>query len=111
MTEPDAEGERIQSLDSLSDRIGGIEAKLDQLLGGAHDRAEKHEEKRLGRPSTVEEQVQAELARARREADEKAAAEQDKQERQSLASRLAALEERPPVQPQPRRQRVMWGKK
>jgi hypothetical protein len=31
--------------------------------------------------------------------------------RLTLAQRLAKLEEQPPVQPQPRRQRAMWGKR
>jgi len=99
------ENERIQSLDSLSDRLDRIET----LLSEQHPKAEKHEEEHLDRPTTVAEQVRAELARA----EEEKAAEQKRAEKEAeqetLAQRLARLEESPPVQPQPRRQRIMWG--
>ena len=103
------EPERIQSLDSIAERQDRIETKLDQLLSGAHDKAEKHEEDKLDRPTTIAEQVRAELARAEQEkaAEQKEAEKQAEQE--TIAQRLARLEESPPVQPQPRRQRIMWG--
>jgi len=103
------EPERIQSLDSIAERQDRIETKLDQLLSGAHAKAEKHEEEHLDRPTTIAEQVRAELARAEEEkaAEQKAAEKEAEQE--TLAQRLARLEESPPVQPQPRRQRIMWG--
>ncbi len=88
-----------------------IMAKLDQLLAGAHGKAAGHTEQRLDRPSSVEEQVRMELERKDKEAADKAAKDGEKAERETLAQRLAKLEEAPPVQPQPRRQRVMWGKR
>ena len=99
------ENERIQSLDSLSDRLDRIET----LLSEQHPKAEKHEEDKLDRPTTIAEQVRAELARAEQEkaAEQKEAEKQAEQE--TIAQRLAKLEESPPVQPQPRRQRIMWG--
>jgi hypothetical protein len=102
----------------LTDRVERLEtgqtsilAKLDQLLAGAHGKAEKHEEQVLGRPSSVEEQVRMELERRDKEAADKAAADKDKAERESIAERLAKLTEAKPQPPQPRRQRAMWGKR
>ena len=105
-----------QPEDDLTDRVERLETgqqsiidKLDELLKSGHAKAEKHEEDKLDRPTTIAEQVRAELARA----EEEKAAEQKRVEKEAeqetLAQRLARLEESPPVQPQPRRQRIMWG--
>lgn len=95
-------------------RLDRLEAKVDQLLAGLHGKAEHHEEQHLDRPSTVEEQVRAELARAQAEqkaADDKTAADQAAaSERETTAQRLAKLEEAKPVAPVATRTRVMWGK-
>lgn len=102
----------------LTDRVERLEtgqssiiAKLDELLASGHAKAEQRTEAKLDRPSTIEEQVRMELERKDREA--KAAADKDaeKTERETIAQRLAKLEEQPPRPPQPRRQRVMWGKR
>jgi exonuclease VII large subunit len=76
----------------LSGRIDGIESKLDLLinkLGGAKDQAhataEQHTEERLDRPSSIAEEIRAQLAR--RDADAAKAASE-----QSHADRLAAVE-------------------
>jgi hypothetical protein len=106
-TDPDLTG-RVESLETGQ---GKILAKLDELLGGAHAKAEKHEERRLDRPSTVEEQVRAELDRKDREAKSAAEKDAEKSERESMRETLAKLTEAAPVQPQPRRQRVMWGQR
>lgn len=98
--------DRVERLETSQ---GTILGKLDELLGRAHGAAEDHTERRLGRPSSVEDQVRAELERAdkaRSEAADKAAA---KKNHETLAERLARLEEKPPEAPQPRRQRMMWG--
>lgn len=117
MAETDTDGneagleDRVERLETGQSKILG---KLDELLGAGsktHQAAEKHQAERLDRPSSIEEQVRMELARKEREAAEQAAKDQEKSERQTLAERLAKLEEAPPVQPQPRRQRVMWGKR
>jgi hypothetical protein len=107
---PDLEG-LVESLETGQSRIL---SRLDELLGRGHAAAEEHEEKRLGRPEEVREQVRLELEREKAEAAEQAKKDGEKAERQTMAQQLAEmrakLTETPPVQPQPRRQRVMWGK-
>ena len=95
----------------LSDRMDRLERKLDELLDAGQAKAAGHQETRLDRPSTVEEQVRAELERRDKEAAAKADSEAQASERQTVAERLAKLEEKAPAQPQPRRQRVMWGER
>lgn len=107
--EPDGLEDRVERLESGQNKIL---SKLDELLGTgskAHETAEEHTERKLDRPSTIEEQVRAELARADAEKKKAADAESEKSERQTIKDQLAKLTESPPVQPQPRRQRVMWG--
>jgi hypothetical protein len=106
-TEPDLTG-RVESLETGQSKILG---KLDELIGGGHAKAEAHEERRLDRPSTIEEQVRAELDRKDREARTAAEKDAEKSERDTMRETLAKLTEAAPVQPQPRRQRVMWGKR
>lgn len=119
-TDEDEELERIQSLDSLAERQNRTESKLDEILAmltrggrsrhGDTSRGEAGDgDTETGRPSSIAEQVRAELARARRE--DKRAAEKAKQqsEIESLRERQNKLEEKPPKPPQPRRQRWMWG--
>jgi hypothetical protein len=106
-TEPDLT-DRVESLETGQSKILG---KLDELIGGAHAKAEAHEERRLDRPSTVEEQVRAELERKDREAKTAAEKDAEKSERQSMQEALAKLTEVKPMQPQPRRQRIMWGQR
>src|ERR1700733_106818 len=98
--------DRVESLETGQKSIIG---KLDELIGGVHAKAAEHTETRLGRPTSVEDQVRAELERAdaKRKADAEPAA--DKADRESIKERLAKLAEVPPVAPQPRRQRFMWG--
>jgi len=100
--------DRVESLETGQSKIL---ARLDELLTGAHRRAEQHEAEHLDRPTTVQEQVRMELERKEQEARAKADREAEASQRETLAQRLARLEETPPVQPQPRRQRVMWGKR
>lgn len=109
--EPELE-DRVERLETST---GKIESKLDELLGmfktggKAQVAAAEHEERKLDRPSAVEEQVRAELARAEQEAKAKADAESEKSERQTIREQLARLTETKPVAPQPRRQKIMWG--
>ena len=119
MTSSDPETERIQSIDSLAQRQDKVEGKLDQVLaaiekftGGppaTHQQAERQAEERLDRPSSVAEQVRAELAKAVQDRASRQAADDDKSEREQMRERLAKLEEKQPEPPQPRRQRVMFG--
>lgn len=112
MTTPPDGGEtpieqRVDRLESgqqsLSDKLDEI---LSRLTGGgpavSHDQAQQQTEDRLDRPSSVAEQVRAELARAAKE-------QNDVAERETIAQRLARLEETKPEPPQPRREKVMWG--
>jgi hypothetical protein len=105
------EGDLTDRVERLETGQTSILGKLDQLLAGAHGKAEEHEEAKLGRPTSVADQVQAELDRRDAEAAAKATADADRAERQTLAQRLAKLAEAPPVRPEPRRQRYMWGRR
>jgi hypothetical protein len=102
--------DRVEHLESGQDRIL---SRLDELLGtgGIHKKAAAAEERRLDRPATIEEQVRMELERKEREDGERKDRESEKSERQSMRETLAKLTEAKPEQPQPRRQRVMWGKR
>jgi hypothetical protein len=109
-----AETDTEPSTAELSGRIDGIESKLDLLidkLGGkkdeAHDAAQQHTEERLDRPSTIAEEIRAQLAK--RDADAAKAASE-----QSHADRLAAVEatvtgmtEQVPEAPQRRVEKLM----
>jgi hypothetical protein len=114
-TDPQAGLEdRVESLETGQSRIS---AKIDEILGlvsgkaaKVHKAAEQHEETKLGRPSTIAEQVRAELAEAEQDKAAKDAAQQQQTEQQQIREQIAKLTEAKPVQPQPRRQRVMWGK-
>jgi hypothetical protein len=98
----------------LSGRIDGLESKLDLLidkLGGkkddAHDAAQQHTEERLDRPSSIAEEIRAQLAAAK-------AAEAADAEKRGQADRLAAVEaavtgmaEKVPEAPQRRVEKLM----
>jgi hypothetical protein len=106
---PGALEDRVERLETGQSKIL---SKLDELLGTGsktHAAAQHHQEQRLDRPTTIEEQVRAELAR--KDAEAKAAADSDaeKSERQTIKDQLAKLTEAKPAVPQPKRQRVMWG--
>ena len=109
MADEPALEDRVESLETGQ---GKILSKLDELLGTgskAHAEAEAHEERHLDRPSTIEEQVRQELAKAdaeRKAADKEAAKDA---EHETLKEKVARLVEQKPAAPQPRRQRVMWG--
>jgi len=108
-TQTDLEGERIQSLDSLAQRQGRIEDKLDELLGHLKP-GSKQPEDTGGAPPSVEEQVQAELARAKAEEAKAKDDEAAKAERETTATRLAKLEEHPPKPPVRRSTKLLgWG--
>jgi len=113
-TDPPEGADHEDRIERLETGQGKILSKLDEILGSGgkiHAAAEEHEETKLGRPSSIEDQVRAELARADTEKAKAKAAEDDKSERQTIREQLAKLTEARPEQPQPRRQRVMWGKR
>ena len=99
------------------ERIERVEGKLDalidtvnKLLPGSRAEAEERTGERLDRGSTVEEQVRAELARAKREEAEAAARDKEKAESETVQQRLARLEETPPAPPSLRRTKLLgWG--
>jgi hypothetical protein len=114
--EPDTEPAETDapSTAELSGRIDGIESKLDLLidkLGGkkdeAHDAAEQHTQDRLDRPSSIAEEIRAQLAAAK-------ATEAADAEKRGQADRLAAVEaavtgmtEHAPEPPQRRIEKMM----
>src|SRR5215469_17266384 len=82
----DSEPERIQDIDQLAGRVDSLTSKVDQILsvlgkftGGppvSRETAGQQTEDRLDRPSSVAEQVRAELAKAEQaQASERAAAD------------------------------------
>lgn len=99
------------------ERIARVESKVDtlvdamnKLLPGSHAEAQQRTEERLDRGSTVEDQVRAELARAKEEEQAQAAKDAEKAEGESLKERLARLEEKPPAPPRSRRTAMLgWG--
>jgi hypothetical protein len=112
MTDDDTLEDRVERLETGQ---GRLVSKIDEVLSllgtgsKAHAAAQHHEEQRLDRPTTIEEQVRAELARKDAEAKSAADADADKSERQTIRDQLAKLTEAKPVAPQPKRQRFMWG--
>lgn len=107
-TQDDSYGEqetsRIHVLDDLADRL----AKIEAMLSGSRKPAAPA---RTAKPESIEAQVRAELERRDREKADAEKAEKDKSERESLAQRLAKLEERPPAEPSRRATRSLgWGK-
>jgi hypothetical protein len=111
-----------EQIDRLEQRQERTEGKLDELIGlvkgvlpwqprQAQAQPSQQDDQPAGRPPTVEEQVRAELARGKAEADAAAQADTDKSEAETLRERVAKLEEKQPAPPQPRRERLMWGPK
>ena len=120
----ETEAEQVSDTDtgSVEERVDRLEAgqqtlsdKLDQLIGMVSRKPPGHADERdgptgsAGRPASIEEQVQAELARAERERQAAADAQAEKSDREQIKDQLAKLREAPPVQPQRRSERVMWG--
>jgi hypothetical protein len=106
----EAEESRIHGLDELAGRLDRIEQIVRRLVPGSREDSRERVERRLDRPSTVEDQVRAELARAQREQAQADAAQADQTERETIAQRVAKLEEKPPEPPVRRATRALgWG--
>lgn len=118
MADPAGEGQS-QTVDSLADRQDKVERKLDELIElvkGALPGGPKASGDSTSTPTTkdgspeggmsVEEQVQAELARRDKQAaDDKRAAEHD-----DLKAQVAQLRETPPRPPARRATKLLgWG--
>jgi hypothetical protein len=106
--------ERLARLEETQQQQGSalerIETALANLMPGSRAEARDQVEGRLDRPSSVQEQVRAELERARQEQERAAAEDADKADRETVKQRLAKLEEMPPRQPVRRATRLLgWG--
>jgi len=98
------------SLAQVNDRLNRIEAIVSKLLPRAHQASEQRVEQRLDRPTTVEEQVKAELAKAERERKAQADAETERKEREDLKATVARLTETRPAPPARRSTKLLgWG--
>lgn len=101
MTEPEPEGTQDDRISRVESKIDQLASRLASLIPTSRAEAQEHTERRLERPTSVEEQVQAELSRAReKEARDRERAE-GKQHREATEGRLKKLEERAP-EPAPR---------
>lgn len=88
--------------DTVSEVVGGIKDTKDD----AHDKAQKHTEDKLDRPSSIADQVQQALDKLR---SKEAADEKEKNRESQIADLLKRTEEKPPVE-RGRMHRVMgWG--
>lgn len=107
VSEAGTDHERIVAVESAVERI---ERAVSSLIPGSHREAEQRTEARLDRGSTVEDQVRAELERAKQEERAQAAKDAERAEGESLKERLARLEEKPPAPPRSRRTAMLgWG--
>lgn len=108
--------EDAPSIDELEQRVSGVESKLDLILDKlsgtrdqAHAAAEQHTEERLDRPSSIAEQIRAQLeetrAREAAEADKRSSADR----LASLEERLSGMTEKPPEDPLRPVTRFIWG--
>ena len=117
MTTPETTSEATEPDETTSERLSHVEAAVDRIeqalarvLPGSHAEAEQRTERRLDRGSSVEEQVRAELDKAKREEEAAARADAEKAEGESMKERLARLEEKPPAPPSSRRTALLgWG--
>lgn len=94
---------------STDERLTRIENALAALVPGSHAQAQAHTERRLDRPSTVAEQVQAELAKAREKQQREEAEAARASELAGLKQTVAQLAEKPPEPPVRAVTRLMWG--
>lgn len=109
-TPPAETGPGEDRMDRIEDKVDKLAAAVSKLIPGSHAEAEDRVESRLDRSSTVEEQVRAELDKAKREQEAAAAADADKAERETVGQRLARLEEKPPQPPVRRATKLLgWG--
>jgi hypothetical protein len=106
-TPPEGQAPPEQGQDALIDKIA--DKVISRLGGPSHAQAEQHTDQTLGRPQSVAEQVQAELAKVqaaeKTEQEKTARAAQDKE----LADRVKALEEKPPAAQHSRYRTIMFG--
>jgi hypothetical protein len=100
----------------LAARVDGLAGKLDTILdklGGAestaHDAAQQHTEDRLDRPTSMAEEIRAQLEERDRANAAAKQAQDDADWRASVDGRLAGMAEHAPEPPARKIERVMWG--
>lgn len=97
------QAEQGTKLDAILDKLGSI-------VPGSHAEAQDRQEARLDRPSSVAEQVQAELAKAREEEARQAARAEHETEHERIKAEQARLREAPPLPPARRATKLLgWG--
>lgn len=106
-------GDRLDRLEATQEEQGTkLDAILDKLSSVLPNRgeAEGQTERHLDRGSSVAEQVQAELAKAKQEEARRAHEEEHQSEHQRLAEERARLREAPPLPPARRATKLLgWG--
>lgn len=107
------DSERLDRLEHTQAEQGTkLDLILDKLAGAlpTHAEAEKHEEHRLERGSSIADQVAAELAKARAEESRKQGEAEHQSEHARLAEERARLREAPPAPPRRRATALLgWG--
>ena len=100
----DETGEPGEGGGTQEDRISRVEHAIDRLadqvaklIPTSHAQAQAHTERRLDRPSSVEEQVASALAQAREAERAETDRAEGRKHRETTATRLARLEEQPPA--------------
>jgi hypothetical protein len=102
-------GEGTPTVAELAQRVNSMDSKLDTLISSLHGKAADHTEARLDRNSSIADQVQAELAKAREHEAKEKAARDAKADSDDLKARVAALAEKSPAAPVRRVTRLMFG--
>jgi hypothetical protein len=117
MNEDESEIETAGAEDdgSQEDRLDRVERKVDALVSTVeklvptHTQAQRQQETRLDRASSIADRVREELDRRDKVAADKRQADADQSERQTTQDRLAKLEEARPAPPVRRSTLIMWG--
>lgn len=100
---PPAEGERLDRVEAKVDKLTGL---VEKFIGSGGN-TEPAAKQAPTRPEGVEEQVRAELARAKAEEAKQA---EERETKETVASLRAKLEEKPPAPPVRRATKLLgWG--
>ena len=86
--------DRISRVEHAIDRLAD---QVSKLIPASHAQAQAHTERRLDRPSSIEEQVQSALRQAREAERAETERAEGRKDRETVAARLARLEEKPPA--------------
>jgi hypothetical protein len=112
-TEPGHDGSQEERLTSVEGKLDALIETVNKLVPGSHAEAQDRTERRLERPQRAEDATRAtvreELARAKEDEERQ---QREAGEKETLNSRLAKLEERPPAEYRSKLKRVVthgWG--